>query len=52
MWVVLIGFLDTNDFVNVSICKCEFKFTCHSYCRFTLKELCHVPDWFGKQKVR
>ena len=31
----LIGFPNTNDFVNVGICKCKFKFTCHGYCRFT-----------------
>ena len=35
MWIILIGFPNTNDFVNVSICKCDFKFTCHGYCRFT-----------------
>ena len=34
-WIIFIGFPDTNDFVNVGICKCEFKFTCHGYCGFT-----------------
>ena len=37
MWIILIGFPNTNDFANVGICKCEFKFTCHGYCRFNLK---------------
>ena len=36
IWVILIGFRDTNDFVNPGICKHEFKFTCRGYCRFTL----------------
>ena len=27
MWTILIGFPNTNDFVNVGICTCEFKFT-------------------------
>ena len=39
IWIILIGFRDTNDFVNPGICKHEFKFTCHGYCRFTLKLL-------------
>ena len=39
IWIILIGFRDTNDFVNPGICKHEFKFTCHGYCRFTLKHL-------------
>ena len=37
IWIILIGFRDTNDFVNLGICKHEFKFTCRGYCRFTLK---------------
>ena len=36
IWIILIGFRDTNDFVNPGICKHEFKFTCSGYCRFTL----------------
>ena len=32
----MIGFRDTNDFVNLGICKHEYKFTCHGCCRFTL----------------
>ena len=36
IWIILIGFRDTNDFVNLGICKHEFKFTCRGYCRFTL----------------
>ena len=36
IWIILIGFRDTNDFVNLGICKHEFKFTCRDYCRFTL----------------
>ena len=36
IWSILIGFGDTNDFSNLGICKREFKFTCRSYCRFTL----------------
>ena len=35
IWIILIGFRDTNDFVNLGICKHEFKFTCRGYCRFT-----------------
>ena len=38
IWIILIGFRDTNDFVNLGICKHEFKFTCHGYCRFTLMD--------------
>ena len=26
IWIILIGFPDANNFVNVSICKGEFKF--------------------------
>ena len=37
IWIILIGFRDTNDFVNLGICKHEFKFTCRGYCRFTLR---------------
>ena len=36
IWIILIGFRDTNDFVNIGICKHEFKFNCRGYCRFTL----------------
>ena len=36
VWIILTGFRDTNDFVNLGICKHEFKFTCRGYCRFTL----------------
>ena len=32
----MIGFRDTNDFVNLGICKHEFKFTCRGYCKFTV----------------
>ena len=35
VWIILISFPDTNDFVSVGICKCEFKFTCLGCCRFT-----------------
>ena len=37
IWIILIGFRDANDCVNLGICKHEFKFTCCSYCRFTLR---------------
>ena len=37
IWIILIGSRDTNDFLNPSICKHEFKFTCRGYCRFILK---------------
>ena len=37
IWIILIGFRDTNDFVNLGVCKHEFKFTCRGYCRFTLR---------------
>ena len=40
IWIILIGFRDTNDFVNLGICKHEFKFTCRGYGRLTLNELC------------
>ena len=36
IWIILIGFRDTNDFVNFGICKHKFKFTCRGYCRLTL----------------
>ena len=36
IWIILIGFRDTNDFVNLGICKHEVKFACRGYCRFTL----------------
>ena len=36
IWIILIGFRETNDFVNLGICKHEFKFTSRGYCRFTL----------------
>ena len=36
IWIILIGFRDTNDFVNLGICKHEVKFACSGYCRFTL----------------
>ena len=43
IWIIMIGFRDTNDFLNLVICKHEFKFTCRSYCRFTLSlELLHL----------
>ena len=32
------GFKDTNDFVNLGICKHDFKFTCRGYSRFTLRD--------------
>ena len=31
MWIILIGFPNTDDFVNVGIYKCEFKFTPQAY---------------------
>ena len=36
-WIILICFRDTSDYVNLGICKHEFKFTCRGYCRFTLQ---------------
>ena len=43
IWIILLGFRDTNDFVNLGtglgICKHEFKFTCRGYCRFILRRL-------------
>ena len=36
IWIILLGFRDTNDLVNFSICKHEIKFTRRGYCRFTL----------------
>ena len=36
IWIILIGFRDTNYFMNLGICKHEFKFTCRGYFRFTL----------------
>ena len=51
IWIILLGFRDTNDFVNLGICKHEFKFTCRGYCRFTLSDcqnafssLCEVSN--------
>ena len=38
IWIILLGFRDTNDFVNLGICKHEIKFTCRDYCRFTLSD--------------
>ena len=35
--IILIGFRDTNYFMNLGISKHELKFTCHGYYRFTLK---------------
>ena len=37
IWIILIVFRDANDFLNLGICKHEFKFTCPNYCRFTLR---------------
>ena len=31
IWIILIGFWDTNDFVNLRICKHEFEFTAAVY---------------------
>ena len=28
IWIILIGFQDMKDFVNLGICKHDFKFTC------------------------
>ena len=39
IWIILIGFRDTNDFVNLDICKHDFKFTCRGYLRFTLNPM-------------
>ena len=39
IWIVLIGFRDTNCFMNLGICEHEFKFTCRGYCRFTLNSI-------------
>ena len=48
IWIILIGFRDTNDFVNLGICKHEFKFTYRGYCRSTLRvinyKLCYKSD--------
>ena len=35
MSIILIGFPNTNDFVNIGNCKFEIKFTCHNYYRLT-----------------
>ena len=35
IWIIF-HFRDTNDYVDLGICKHEFKFTCRGYCRFTL----------------
>ena len=48
IWIILIGFRDTNDFLNLSICKHEFKFTCRGYCRFTYL----VSYWTYKKLTR
>ena len=34
IWIILFGFRDTNDFVNLSICKHKLKFTCRGYSWF------------------
>ena len=34
----LLGFRYKNDFVNLGICKHQFKFTCRGLCRFTLSD--------------
>ena len=44
IWITLIGFRDTIEFVNLGICKHEFKFTCRGYCRFTLTT--HISSGF------
>ena len=44
IWIILIGFRDTNDFVNPGIYKHEFKFTCRGYCRFTSTIEQHACD--------
>ena len=51
-WIILIGFRDTNDFVNSGICKHEFKFTCRDYCRFTLRMETKVSPKLKGQKIR
>ena len=28
IWIIFIGFRDMNDFVDLGICKHDFKFTC------------------------
>ena len=33
IWIISIGFRDTDDFVNYGICRHEFIFTCRSYSR-------------------
>ena len=38
IWMIFIGFRDTNNFVNLGICRHEFKFTCRGYCSFTLSK--------------
>ena len=38
IWIILLGFRDTNDSVNLGICKHEIKFTCQGYYRFTLSD--------------
>ena len=52
IWIILIGFRDTNDFVNLGICKHEFKFTCRGYCRFTSVRIqTEVVDFQGWSKM-
>ena len=51
IWIILIGFGDTNDLVNLGICKHEFKFTCRGYCRFTLRLLCNNYQWYSSRNL-
>ena len=56
IWIILIGFRDTNEFVNLGICKHEFKFTCRGYCRFTLRSRSRIAEtvdaWKGQCGLR
>ena len=36
IWIIWIGFRDMNNFVTLSICRHEFKYTCLGYCEFFL----------------
>ena len=49
IWIILIGFRDMKDFVNLSICKHDFKFTC----RGAAEAIADLPkkQWWQSTKV-
>ena len=51
IWIILIGFQDTNDFVNLLICKHELGFTCRGYWRFTRMKFALHADRFVKHNI-